>query len=238
MTEQTLVTDDLTLVALSASDMAPAQTELVAWCDRKIAAVQTELSDLEANLELATEHGWKYRSVEAALNRTQKRILYYEKIRAAVSAGYLIVPNFPIDVFAVRVQRTKQPEETSDYEYSSHFKTARPQLLPAGAGRYVDDALAIRDESIDQPLPDGKTKRVSRFVSDDYNEVDFPVALVKPAVLSATQRAMALRVFDQMGTVQNQSGRDPIVVGQLLDPRGNHRRVTFFVAWWLNTRDL
>jgi hypothetical protein len=49
---------------------------------------------------------------------------------------------------------------------------------------------------------------------------------------------MALRVFDEMGTVTNQSGRDPIVVGRLLDPRGNRRCTTFFVAWWLDTATL
>ena len=36
--------EDLTLVALTPADMMPAQTELVTWCDRKIAAVKAELS--------------------------------------------------------------------------------------------------------------------------------------------------------------------------------------------------
>jgi hypothetical protein len=75
-------------------------------------------------------------------------------------------------------------------------------------------------------------------VSTGYDEPDFPFALVKPAVLDATQRAMALKVFDTIGVVQNDSGRDPIMVGQLLDPRGNGRLVTFFIAWWLDTSTL
>jgi len=41
-----------------------------------------------------------------------------------------------------------------------------------------------------------------------------------------------------MGTVQNGVGKDPIVVGRLLDPRGNRRCVSFFVAWWLDTATL
>lgn len=229
--------EDSTLVALTPADMVPAQTELVTWCDRKIAAVKAELADLETNLELATEHGWKHRSVEASLNRTAKRILYYEKMKAAVEAGYVIVPNFPIDVFAVRVHRAKQREATSDYAYRRDYKAAKPELLPAGAGRYVDEELFTRDESYDETV-DGKTKHVTKYVSGDYDAVDFPVAMVKPAILQATQRAMALKVFDQMGTVTNQVGRDPIVVGQLLDPRGNRRCVTFFVAWWLDTASL
>ena len=162
-------------------------------------------------------------------------MLSYEKLKAAVEAGYVIVPNFPIDVFAVRVQRAKQPEKTSDSRWGGF--NARPELLPAGAGRYVDDKLLYRDESYTETI-DGKEKHIRSYVTDDYDHVDFPVRLVKPAILQATQRAMALRVFDQMGTVENQVGRDPIVVGRLLDPRGNRRCVTFFVAWWLDTASL
>jgi hypothetical protein len=226
------------LVAFTPAEMVPAQTELLAWCDRKIVAVQQELADLQANLELATEHGWKHRSVEASVNRTVKRVLYYEKLKAAVAAGYLIVPNFPVSVFAVRVERKKQREATSDYKWRRDYQTARPELLPAGEGRYVDEELFTVDMSFDERLPDGKTKHVSRYISGDYDEVDFPIVAVKPAILEATARAMALKIFDQLGLVQNQSGRDPIVVGQLIDPRGNGRRVTFFIAWWLNPSEL
>jgi hypothetical protein len=226
------------LVALTPADMVPAQTELLGWCDRKIAAVQQELADLEANLELATEHGWKHRSVEASMNRTAKRVLYYQKLKAAVQAGYLLVPNFPVSVFAVRVQRHKQREATSEYRRDQDYQTARPELLPEGEGRYVDETLFTVDESYDEHLPDGKTKHISRYVSADYDEVDFPLVAVKPAILQATARAMALKIFDQLGLVENQSGRDPIVVGQLIDPRGNGRRATFFIAWWLNPSEL
>jgi len=230
--------DDLTLVALTPADMVPAQAHLVDWCARKILTVKAELADLETNLELATEHGWKHTTVAAALNRTAKRVDYYEKIKAAVEAGYLIVPNFPINVFAVRVARAKQPQKTAQYSYNPEYKTARAELLPAGEGRYVDEELFTSDESYDVTKPDGKKERVNLYVSGDYDTPDFPVALVKPAILQAASRAMALKVFDEMGTVRNQTGRDPIVVGRLRDPRGNGRGVTFFVAWWLDTASL
>lgn len=230
--------DDRTLVALTPADMVPAQQALTTWCDRKIAAVRVELADLETNLELATEHGWKHQSVAASIARTKKRVLYYEKIQAAVAAGYLIVPNFPIDVFAVRVRRAKQPEASASYQYDRGYKTAKAEVLPAGDGRYVDEELFTHDESYDRTKPDGKSEHVSRYTSGDYDDVDFPLTLVKPAILDATARAMALKVFDEMGTVTNQSGRDPIVVGRLRDPRGNGRCATFFVAWWLDTASL
>lgn len=229
--------DDLTLVALTPADMVPAQAALVAWCQRKVEAVKAELADLETNLELATEHGWKHQSVAASLRRCEKRVLYYEKIQAAVEAGYLIVPNFPIDVIAVRVKRLKQRETVHDSRWGGFRATA--ELLPAGKGRYVDDHVKYRDESRTQ-IVEGKEKHVRRYVTDDYDEVDFPVVAVKPAILQATQRALALKIFDEVGTVTNQpgSGRDPIVAGRLLDPRGNRRCCTFFIAWWLDTVSL
>jgi len=199
-------------------------------------AIDTPQPDDLTLVALTPADSWKHASVVATLNRTAKRILYYEKIKAAVEAGYLIVPNFPIDVFAVRVQRHRQPKVTASYPESSKFDT-KPELLPAGEGRYVDDRLFTRDLSHTE-LREGKERRVGVYVSSDYDTVDFPVVAVKPAILQATQRAMALNIFDQMGSVQNESGRDPIVVGQLLDPRGNGRRVTFFVAWWLDTASL
>lgn len=194
--------DNLTLVALTPADMVPAQRDLATWCDRKIVAVKQELADLEANLELATEHGWKRRSVEASLNRTAKRILYYEKLKAAVEAGYLLIPNLPCDVFAVRVKRLKQPEKTHDSRWGGF--DAKAQLLPAGDGRYVDDKLQYRDESYVDRSGD-KEKHVKVYVTDDFDEVDFPVRMVKPAVLEATAKAMALKIFDRIGLVMSKN---------------------------------
>jgi hypothetical protein len=234
--------DDQTLVALTPADMATAQHDLLAWCDAKVAAVRQELADLQTNLELATEHGWKRESVAAALSRCEKRVRYYEKLKAAVDAGYLIVPNFPIDVFAVRVRRAKPTAKVHDSAWSSNFR-ATPELLPVGEGRYVDDQVSYRDESYSENLPDGrggtKTTEVRRYIVDEFKEVGFPVVAVKPAILSAATRAMALRIFDEVGTVRNEAGRDPIVVGRILDgTRHNRRAVTFFIAWWLETASL
>jgi len=226
------------LVALSPADMAPAQQFLADWCVKKIAALEAERTDHETNLELATEHGWKHASVERALTRVGRQIEYYQKIKAAVDAGYVLVPNLPITLFAVRVNRMKQPERTHERTWGNAM-AAHPQQLPAGVGRYVDDQVLYRDESFTEKIPDKPDKTIRRYVTDEYDNVEFPMVMAKPAVMAATARAMALKIFDQLGVVQNAApGRDPIVVGQLLDPRGNRRCVTFFVAWWLDTATL
>ena len=228
---------NLELVALSAAEMAPTQQALSTWCDQKVDAITGELADLREHLLLAQANGWRLRGLQASITRTERRITYYQKMRDAVDAGYIIVPNFPVRLLAVRVDRMSPPHTEAQYS-SSHKFEAKPQQLASGEGRYVDDRVLITDESYDDRSDPAKPKHVSRWLSGDYDETpDFPYALVKPAVLAATQRAMALKIFDTIGMVA-EGRQDPIIVGQLLDPRGNERRVTFFIAWWLNTATL
>lgn len=229
--------DDLELVALSPGDLLAAQVSLVTWCDGKVTSIHAELTDLRENLRIAKESKWRWQGYATSISRAEKRVLFYEKIKAAVGAGYLIVPNFPVDLLAVRVSRHKQRERISDYASSSDFD-AKAELLPAGEGRYVDNRLFTTAEEYEGKTHDGKVVMRTRHRSSDYDEVDFPVQAVKPVILDATQKAMSLKIFDEMGIVQNRSGRDPIIVGRLLDPRQTGRVVTFFVAWWLNTNTL
>jgi hypothetical protein len=229
--------ENLALVALTPGDMPAQQQALSAWCDRKIALMERELGTWTALQDEAITGGFKYATYTAGMNRTAKRIDYYTKIKAAVDAGYLIVPNMPTSTFAVRVKRAKPLRKESDYQ--STAERATPELLPAGEGRYVDDATYTQSETY--PSTNYKNEpieKVRHFATAFDEDVDFPLRGVMPEVLRATSRAMALRLFDQLGVVLNNGGRDPIVVGQLLDPRGNSRLTTFFVAWWLNTADL
>jgi len=228
--------ESMNLVALAPSDMEATQSMLTDWCTQKQRALQKEFDELDEHRMIAVANGWKLSGITSSLNRTARRITYYEKMKAAVEAGYVIVPNFPITTLAVRVDRGRQPATQSHSSWSNF--PAEPQMLPVGKGRYVDDELFREDLSHTEPDGKGGTRIVPLFKSAGYDEPDFPFAAVKPEVMDATARAMALKIFDVIGLVENQSGRDPIIVGQLLDPRGNRRRSTFFIAWWLNTSDL
>jgi hypothetical protein len=234
--------DNLSLVALSAAEMPVAQAQLVDWCQRKVAALEQEFKELEEHHLIAQSNGWKLTSLTAALNRTKRRIDYYQKIRTAVDAGFVIVPNFPVNVLAVRVgERSQKPKrsQTAHSSWGASQFRADPQMLPAGEGRYVDDTLNALDLSRTEPDGKGGTKQITEYQSDTYDaDIDFPFTEVKPVVMGAVERAMALRVFDSIGIVQNQAPGDPIFVGQIHDPRGNRRMATFFVAWWLNTEAL
>lgn len=227
---------DVNVVALTPADMVPAQQNLIAWCDRKIRALGDEADELELHQKLAIENGWKTSVVTASLNRTARRITYYGKIKAALQAGYLLVPNMPVDVMAIRVKRGTPITKTSTSEWRAGVVGV--ESLPPGEGRYVDQEAYTRSFEVPDKNYKGEPTTVTHYQTTEFDEVDFPVALTKPVVLERVAQAMALKVFDSIGRVQNSGGRDPIYVGQLIDPRGRGRVATFFLAWWVDTRTL
>ncbi len=229
-------------VAVTPTELIPAQRELADWCQRKIHALAVELREQQGNLRQAKTMKWRHSGWVSAVRKTKQRMIYYAKIKLAVAAGYLVVPNFDVDVIAVRVARSTPPDDRH-----GHTQTL-PEVLPPGTGRYVDDVLSGWTQRNEYKRSDGTVGKTEIFRPTDYDEsIDFPVQLVKPAILKATDRAMALKVFDRIGIVRGKKRSDPIVVGQIIDPKGGNRYgtwrnnpkcVTFFVAWWLDTRDL
>lgn len=250
MTDLTTTVPNQTLVALTPQEVAPAQQDLIVWCTKKMHGLGLEYAELQANLRVATRNRWSRGGLIKAVATLKRRIQYYGKIKAAVQAGYLIVPNFPIEVIAVRVARD-QPYASKEGRWASDVNTAQPELLPVGHGRYVDEVLFTERADYVQTGADGKDQRVQRTRSTTYDDaVDFPIVGVKPIIMKATARAMALRIFDRIG-VANHSGRthsrrqrkaDPIIIGQIVEPkykgRWNEKVVSFFVAWWLDTDSL
>jgi len=248
-----------TLVALTPQDMPAAQAEIMAWCKERIIAVSQELAEARRNVTLTKKmllgspKAWMGVAKKAA-----SRMIYYAKIQAAVRAGYLVVPNFPMELLAVRVKRSRPPDANLP-GLPREAATAVPELnLPAGQGRYVDELNCHEDASYSVHRTNAAGQKFEDHIRlthiTGYDEtVDFPVTLVKPEILAATQRAMALKIFDQIGVVHGQGTlskaqrrADPIVVGRIIDGSkgkygyggGYKHYVTFFIAWWLDTRSL
>lgn len=233
---------NLNLVAISPAELVPVQGQIVGWCRAKILALAEELKEHRADLKQAQTMHWKRSGWVKAIGRTKRRMIYYAKLQAALKAGYLIVPNFNVDILAVRVDRVFPKRETN-----CRGITTTPEVLPPGQGRYVDDKLIVRDTSYDYKKVDGTTGHRTQFTAEAYDdEIDFPGLLIKPQVLAATDRAMAMNLFDRIGVVRGTGKRsDPIVVGQIIHADETHVRVwnspkcvSFFIAWYLNTADL
>lgn len=234
-----------TLVALTPQDVAPTQQQLAGWCERKILSLWLELAEQRENLDHAKKGHWKRTGWTNAISKTQAKIAYYGKIREAVAAGYLVVPNFPVDLVAVRISG-RDPKETIDGHDHRDEHLVTPQVLGVGEGRYVGPEFLGYKEDRTLKNSDGSTRTIMDFIPTAVQtELDFPFGLVKPVILDATQHALKQKIFDRVGVVRGSKKSDPIVVGQILRPgqstwarRSNPVCVSFFVAWWLDLSDL
>ena len=234
------VVDDVQLVARSPDDMQRAQQSLSAWVSQKIAILERDFDDATQNSRLAVSSKISPKVFDRQCDMLRRRIQFYEKIQQAVGAGYCIVPNFPVDIFAIRTTRKAPKRGESTYSLSRFEQ--HPMKLPAGAGEYQDNLPVVSSRVESRTDREGKEIQQRVYYPSDWpEEIDFPVSVVKPVVMSATTQAMALKCFDSLGIAggRHQKG-DPIVVGHIYDPRdrGFYRFVTFLIAWWVDTRDL
>lgn len=225
------------LIATSPTEMVANQNSLMEWCDQKIAVEQQEIGDLEANLAIAKANKWRVKPWQSRISRARRKILFFEKVKQALQAGYYIVPPFPVQVFAIRTDAQKPQAHTTTWVGATHEQSAK--RLPPGDGDYVSNLPEVWQRDIDW-VEKGEKKTGTQYFAKAFRDVDFPFSFAKPQVLEATSKAMALKLFDQMGVLPRfgRAGGDPIVVGQILHPSQYREPLTFFVAWWMNSDDL
>lgn len=235
------IPSDFTVIATSPSAMETAQQSLIKWAEKKIYSVITELTDARNERDRAKAHKWNTTGWQKEVLKHEKRVDFYRKIKAALEAGYYIVPPFPIDVFAIRTKATT-PRPMLGRNRDNHDQMA--QILPAGDGRYVDPKPVRESDTHTEVRKDGSKYEVTDYWATDFREADFPFKVVKAEIREATDRAMALKVFDELGVLPRVRAPDPVVCGRILVPNQTRYRfaepkaVTFFVAWWLDTRTL
>src|SRR5678816_122605 len=225
------------LIALTPAEVPVVQADLAAWCLQKCEALGKDLARARQNLAIVKDAGWQKTSFVREISKTRARMIYFAKIREAVQAGYLVVPNFPVDIMAIRLHPELRRAQ-QDHRGQIDVTDAGPhkgQMLAPGQGEYVANRRPSLDQSYETTDKDGRKVRHSLYEASGYEDPDFPVRFIKPEVLDATRRAMALKLFDRIGVVSNKQ-MDPLVLGQILDPRSTRwqvRCVSFFIAWWL-----
>lgn len=238
---------ELEVSATTPLEMSQAQDGLIAWCQRKVASMQHEAAELAENLAIAVKNKWKTDTLRRHAGLATKRVTFYEKILAALQAGYCIVPNFPINLFAIRTDRDKPLEKmiVGSYEAGSSNFQQNAKILPAGEGEYKDPdphVMMDKDETRD-PATNQIKKTFTQWAYRFDDEIEFPIQMAKPAIMEATSRAMQLKIFDQLGILLPHTAKaDPLIVGEILDPRspgwGQRKRIAFIIAWHLDVRDL
>ena len=135
-----------------------------------------------------------------------------------------------IDAFAIRTSRVN-PSGTPTKWKGTRFEQ-QAQVLPAGKGRYVDAAAATDSKTETITNKEGKLVKETVYFPTDFKDVMFPMEMARPEIINATEKAMALEVFDEIGIARDwRAGGDPMILGRILHPKRNSAAATFFIAW-------
>lgn len=228
---------DIQLTASLPGEMVQSQQTLIAWMDKKIAVCAEEEKELFEAYEHAKKQAWKWTVIKRHADLARKRTEYYIKIKAALENGYYIVPNFPIELFAIRTDKKNPLKMISIYQWGNSQRQQSAMELPAGKGEYKNPRPITDSQDHERMLKDGKTDVVTNYWAEDWQEIEFPITMAKPEIMELTSRAMALEVFDQIGILPGvRKNDDPVIIGQIIRKFGNQTKiVSFMIAWHLNT---
>lgn len=237
---------DVVVSATTPDEMQQTQIALIAWAVAKVAEARIERDEMGQTVERAMRSKWKVTPLRKALTRAQKRLDFYEKVLGALEHGYCIVPNFPITAFAVRTDRTKPLRFYTTRWDNEHTQDARS--LPAGEGEYKNPFPMVRQQTI-KPAEATKAE-VCGYWASGWKDLEFPVTMAKPRLMEAVDRAMALKIFDEIGVlpgfVSSEGTRpprgDPMIVATIQHYKktvgysGRPDVVTFMVCWQVDTK--
>jgi hypothetical protein len=231
------------VVAIAADDFRPAQLRLIEICESHIAEQSTLEEEMNENIEVAKRNHWRCAGYRKAAASARKLVTFYRSVKTALEAGFMVMPNLDCDVFAVRVlDRTAcalPSDSTRSWGWPNPGNVTAEPGLATGDGEYVSDLPATDRRSQTRKTEHGDRTEY-RVIPTGTRNVDAPLILARPALLKAAERAMALRIFDEIGIVgatRRPRNADPLLVGRILDPV-RHGVRTFFLAWWLDPRSL
>lgn len=223
------------IIAVNPQQMQEAQATTAGWIETKLAGARKELSLAEEVYNSLHRNKLRSTAASSQINKARRRIVFYEKVQAALAAGYYIIPPFDIQLFAIRTDR--HSPHNSDHGTSKWTSDQTARKLPLGEGHYVDpDAVREQVSTKNEKNHDGTTREVALYANTEWRDIEMPIKALKPQVIEETGRALALKIFDALGIAPAYRAADPIIAGQILRPDGG--ALTFFIAWWLDEQDL
>lgn len=223
------------IIAVNPQQMQDAQATTLGWIGAKLSDAQCDLALAEETIKSLSDAGLRTAPAVSLRAKATVRVRYYEKVRAALQAGYYIIPPFDVQLFAVRTDR-RSPNEESTTRWANEQKG---RALPAGEGRYVNPVVGRHvARKYTETNADKTTREVTIFRNDNWQDgIDLPVRALKPQIIEEVGRALELKIFDALGIAPAYRAADPIIAGQIRRP-GTRGALTFFVAWWLDEQDL
>lgn len=234
--------NEVVVIARNPVELEQSQGKLIEWAGKKVAAQKQSMDELQENYDVAVKSKWRSSTLKRHLDIAKKMVIYYEKIEAALKAGYCIVPNFPVDVFAIRTAKKfpKKNYEQSKYKHSVGGALQKTESPPLGKGEFVSDVPIDGKDEKKSYNDEGKGITIYNAQAIAFDDPEFPLSMVKPQIMKDTSRAMTLKFFDEIGVLPERRGKgDPMVIGRVVHRVGYSERVTsFLITWWIDTREL
>lgn len=237
---------DFMFFATTPEEMQGYQAWLRGWFSAKAEHTRIELVSAREELTNARTHKWRLTPFQKMVRDLEAAVDFYDKAEQAVIEGYIIMPNLPdwtLTTVAVRIAENQFPadiyQKTSQYETGGGIggRVIEPDILPVGEGEYVDPSIPVKSQTIFETDSSGKQERKKLWTDTGiFGKVSLPVKFMKPQVLSATQTAMAKKIFDQVDVLPARKKQDPIVIGSIFGPKG--KRLCCIISWFIDTRDL
>lgn len=202
--------------------------------------------------EHAKERKWQSgtlkKHAEMAMKRVDQavqRVFFYQKMLAAFEAGYYIVPNFPVTLFAIRTDKPQPKRMWARLKYSSQKNFEQEaKILPVGEGEFQNPQPAIH-QIHGSVRVDDKLERTFAFQAEAWQELDFPANMARVHVMEAATRALDEKIFDEVGFLPQDYKRnpDPLLIGRITRPGkpkwyGDLAKVSFVIAWFIDTKTL
>lgn len=233
--------NDLVVIASNAIELAEGQRATIELMRSKEIAVLEELVQARELLAQAKKSKFSPKAANALIRVCERRVLYLGKIREALEAGFVIVPNFPANTIAIRVDRRKPTKTlTEARNYIPDLPDQESAILPIGDGRYVDPKPLKESLLVTEYDAAGKsTTRYKAYPSAFDDNLELPVEFMKPVVVERTTAAMARKIFDEIAITNDfdwPRRNDPMVIGRI---KGVQKKFTsFLIAWFVDTKEI
>ena len=234
------------LVATRPEDVATAQRSLAEFFSAKLEQAKREWDDCQASYDAASaaDSNLNLAPFSRQVSRSKKRFQFYEKCLLAVQAGYVIVPSFPgMDRFMIRTKKKKPLKAESNSRWNDFPQL--PQVLPVGDGENKDSLPEVYQRTYLPGQLGENEKEVVRFFPESFrDQVEYPMSVAHPTVISELDKAAKMKIFDDFGVSPSRRAKgDPIVVGRIYRPNqkpdfGGGNSISFLVAWYLDTRTI
>lgn len=253
------------LTATSPAEMAASRDDLRMHLEQKLAVIERDIVEANAALNEARRNGWATSALTNLRNRAVDDETYYNKILAAVEAGHTLIPEFPIEVFAIRRSEPDRPRRATFNNAVNGSDTFLGEALsadcaPVGVGEYRNPQPQTTSYTRENLAPKAQERGEPRWYTtvrrtgNPVGPIFFPSMTARSPIMRATAEAMKDKVFDQIGVchpviatagarrVETASTRvgDPLVIGQILHKRVGSKQkcASFIIAWHLNLNDL